>query len=50
MINRKRRAKEKNKIAIITGGTRGMGRAYCERFCEEGATVALVFFNNVKSF
>lgn len=31
------------KIAIITGGSRGMGRCYCERFAEEGAKVALIY-------
>ena len=41
--------KLKNKIAIITGGSRGMGQAYCERFCEEGAKVALVFFNHANA-
>lgn len=32
-----------NKIAIVTGGSRGMGRCYCERFAEEGAKVALIY-------
>ncbi len=41
--------KLKNKIAIVTGGSRGMGKAYCERFCEEGAKVALVFFNHANA-
>ena len=32
-----------NRIAIVTGGSRGMGRCYCERFAEEGASVALIY-------
>jgi NAD(P)-dependent dehydrogenase (short-subunit alcohol dehydrogenase family) len=32
-----------DKVAIITGGSRGMGRAYCLRFGEEGAIVAVVY-------
>ena len=35
-----------NKVAVITGGSRGMGRGYCERFAKEGATVALIYHNN----
>ncbi len=30
-----------NKVAIITGGAAGMGRAMCERFGEEGAIVVV---------
>ena len=31
----------KNKIAVITGGSRGIGYATCERFIQEGAKVIL---------
>ena len=30
-----------DKVAIITGGSRGMGRGYCQRFGAEGARVAV---------
>lgn len=32
-----------DKVAIITGGSRGMGRGYCQRFGAEGARVAVVY-------
>ena len=31
----------KNKVAIVTGGSRGIGYATVERFLQEGATVIL---------
>lgn len=35
-----------DKVAIVTGGSRGMGRGYCERFAKEGAKVALIYHSN----
>lgn len=35
-----------DKVAIVTGGSRGMGRGYCERFAAEGAKVALIYHSN----
>ena len=31
------------KIAVVTGSSRGIGRATCERFAAEGATVVVNF-------
>ena len=32
----------KNKVSVVTGGSRGIGRAICEAFCKNGADVAFL--------
>lgn len=32
----------KNKVAVVTGGSRGIGRAICTAFCKNGADVAFL--------
>lgn len=34
------------KVAIITGGSRGIGKAICQRFVEEGATVCFTYLSS----
>ena len=31
------------KTALISGGTRGIGKALCEHFCEKGYKVAFIY-------
>jgi len=39
----------KNKIAIVTGGGRGMGAAYCAAMAREGAKVIVNYVGNAKA-
>lgn len=36
----------KDKVAIVTGGSRGIGAAIARRYAEEGATVAFTYFSS----
>ena len=40
--------KFENKVAIITGSTRGIGRATAELFAKEGAKVVIVYYDEVE--
>ena len=37
-----------DKIAVVTGGTRGIGRAICETFHKNGARVAFLYAGNTE--
>jgi len=39
----------KNKVAIVTGGGRGIGRAVCLAFAREGADVLVNYMSNSKA-
>ena len=34
-----------DRIALVTGGANGIGKATCRRLCEEGATVVMADYN-----
>ena len=34
------------KIALVTGGTRGIGKGICEKFVQEGATVVFTYLSS----
>ena len=36
----------KDKVAIVTGGSRGIGKGICERFIAEGATVCFTYLSS----
>ena len=36
----------KNKVAVVTGGSRGIGRAIVLKMAENGADIALVYVSN----
>ena len=36
------------KIAVVTGGSRGIGRAICEKFAENGASIAFLYSGNTE--
>jgi 3-oxoacyl-[acyl-carrier protein] reductase len=40
--------KLENKVALVTGGSRGIGAAIAVRLAEEGAAVALTYFNSAE--
>ena len=41
--------KLQNKVAVVTGGSRGIGKAIAEKFAAEGASVAILYSSNSAS-
>ena len=37
-----------NKIALVTGASRGIGREIAKRFAQQGATVAFTYLSSVE--
>ena len=38
-----------SKVAIITGGSRGIGKSICETFAQNGCNVAFTYYNSKES-
>ena len=38
----------KDKVAVVTGGSRGIGKAIVEKLAKEGCQVAVIYAGNVQ--